>query len=75
MVRRRTPLCGLSITLVETRHRDKLGDRPRRLTVNISAKPSADNRSTASICARPTTSINSSTAIFDGSMDSTGCRS
>src|SRR5947199_5940842 len=39
-VRRRTPLCGLSITLVETRQRERLGDKPKRFTVNISAKPS-----------------------------------
>src|SRR5205809_692997 len=39
-VRRRTPLCGLSITLVETRQRERLGDNPKRFTVNISAKPS-----------------------------------
>src|SRR6266536_4443093 len=36
-VRRRTPLCGLSITLVETRQRERVGDRPKRFTVNISA--------------------------------------
>jgi len=39
-VRRRTPLCGLSITLVETRQRERLGDKPKRFTVNISTKPS-----------------------------------
>src|SRR5436853_577860 len=39
-VRRRTPLCGLSMTLVETRQRERLGDKPKRFTVNISAKPS-----------------------------------
>src|SRR5437868_12350567 len=32
-VLRRTPLCGLSITLVETRQRERLGDRPKRFTV------------------------------------------
>jgi hypothetical protein len=35
-----TPRCGLSITWVETRHRAKLGDKPKRLTVNLSAKAS-----------------------------------
>src|SRR5207247_3597671 len=39
-VLRRTPLCGLSITLVETRQRERLGDKPKRFTVNISTKPS-----------------------------------
>jgi len=38
--RSRTPLCGLSITLVETKQRAKLGDKPKRLTVNISVRPS-----------------------------------
>src|SRR5437868_14651928 len=37
-VLRRTPLCGLSITLVETRQRERLGDNPKRFTVNISAQ-------------------------------------
>ncbi len=39
-VRNRTPLCGLSITFVETRQRERAGDKPRRLTVNRSVKPS-----------------------------------
>ncbi len=39
-VRKRTPLCGLSITLVETRQRARLGDKPKRFTVNISPNPS-----------------------------------
>src|SRR5436309_506624 len=39
-VRRLTPLCGLSITLVEHKQRAKRGDSSRRFTVNISAKPS-----------------------------------
>jgi hypothetical protein len=39
-VRCRTPLCGLSMMLVETRQRERAGDKPKRLTVNISAKPS-----------------------------------
>ena len=30
----------LSITLVETRQRAKLGDKPKRLTVTIAARPS-----------------------------------
>jgi len=36
-VRTRTPLCGLSMTLVETRDRAKLGDKPKRLTVTFPA--------------------------------------
>src|SRR5208282_25705 len=39
-VRNRTPLWGLSIRLVVTRQRERLGDKPREETVNISAKPS-----------------------------------
>jgi len=37
-VRSRTPLCGLSIMLVATRRRARLGGRPSRFTVNASPK-------------------------------------
>jgi hypothetical protein len=39
-VRKRTPLCRLSITLVETSQRERLGGKPKRFSVSISVEPS-----------------------------------
>ncbi len=39
-MRSHTPLCKLSMVVVETKQRARAGDNPKWLTVNISARPS-----------------------------------